>query len=265
VADQALIQFAQPLVPLAWDTQHFGFPVAEIRQTTLSDEDLSQTLDLARRQGVVLAYWSTEAERKLPSGLLQAHGGKRADQKATFVAELSPDQVLAEAETGAARPRISFYPPAEPTPRLFALAIAAGEHSRFARDDLVPRDRFEAMYRIWLQRSIQGELADAVLVATLSGADREPAGLVTVCHHGQEAQIRLLAVLGSVRGLGLGSFLMKAAHRWMAGRGVLRSSVVTQLTNEPACKLYRRNGYHLHEVKNVYHFWPCAGKVRHGQ
>ncbi len=265
MADQTLIQCAQPLVPLAWDTQHFGFPVAEIRQPAMSDESLNQTLDMARRQGVVLVYWSTETERKLPLGLLQAYGGTHADEKATFVAELSRDQSLAEVDVGGAGPRISLYPHAEPTPRLLALGIAAGAHSRFGRDDRVPRDRFEAMYRIWIERSVRGELADAVLVATLPGADREPAGLVTLRQYGQESHIGLVVVLDSARGQGLGSCLMKAAHRWMAARGVLRSHVVTQLTNEPACKLYRRSGYGLHEVKHVYHFWPRTGMVRHGQ
>jgi dTDP-4-amino-4,6-dideoxy-D-galactose acyltransferase len=265
VANQTRDQSAQPLTPLAWDTQHFGFPVAEICQPNLSDEGLRQALDLARRQGVVLVYWSTEAERKLPLGLLQAYNGTRVDEKATFVAELSRVRGQAEVEVGAARPCVTLYPRAEPTPRLLALGVAAGEHSRFARDSRVPRDRFEALYRIWLERSTRGELADAVLVATLSGADPEPAGLITFRQYGQEAHIGLLAVLAPARGQGLGGCLMKAAHHWMAARGVLRSRVVTQLANEPACRLYRRSGYCLHDVKHVYHFWPCTGMIQYGQ
>lgn len=265
MADPVLLQSTQPLAPLTWDTRHFGFPVAEIRQPALSDESLGQALDMARQQGVVLVYWSTAVERKLPPGLLQTYGGARADEKATFVAELSPTQGPAEVEAGPAKPRVTLYPRGEPTPRLLALGIAAGAHSRFARDGRVPRDRFEAMYRIWMERSVRRELADAVLLAILPGADREPAGLVTIRRTGQEASIGLLAVLESARGQGVGKCLMEGAHRWMAAHGVFRSRVVTQLTNEPACKLYRRSGYRRHEVKHVYHFWPRAGMVRHEQ
>jgi hypothetical protein len=53
---------------------------------------------------------------------------------------------------------------------------------------------------------------------------------------------------------------MGAIHRWMLGRGVKQSTVVTQLVNIAACKLYERLGYHLINVQHYYHFWPQIQK-----
>jgi RimJ/RimL family protein N-acetyltransferase len=39
-------------------------------------------------------------------------------------------------------------------------------------------------------------------------------------------------------------------------RGASRVTVVTQLENQAACRLYTRCGYQHAEVRDRYHFWP---------
>ena len=64
-----------------------------------------------------------------------------------------------------------------------------------------------------------------------------------------------VAVAAEVRGKGIGSALMHAAHRWMQHRGAREAQVVTQLVNLPACRLYERSGYRLSRVQHYFHFW----------
>jgi GNAT superfamily N-acetyltransferase len=98
-------------------------------------------------------------------------------------------------------------------------------------------------------------LADVVLTAADPG-EEEPLGMVTATAANDSATIGLIAVAEQKRGRGWGRRLMRAAHRWMRDRGAVSATVTTQLANHSACRLYESCGYHLHEVRHWYHFWP---------
>ena len=237
---------------LAWDTNHFGFSVGRIAAEA-SDGELQAALDEARTQGYRLIYWATSPDRSAPQSLLAQFDGRLVDRKVTFARPLtgvhpappSNDLVIAPVEG-------TQCPPA-----LIALAVAAGAYSRFAVDPRIPRDKFERLYGIWIERSVRGEIADAVLVARDSAeASNDLAGVITVKVTHGVGNIGLVAVSESHRGRGIGSHLIQAAHRWMIERGANRSTVVTQGDNAPACRLYERAGYSIEQSEHFYHFWP---------
>ncbi|MHB8876384.1 MAG: GNAT family protein [Myxococcaceae bacterium] len=82
---------------------------------------------------------------------------------------------------------------------LTRLALAAGEHSRFNRAPRFPKGGFEKLYRLWIERSITHEIADAVFVARRRAG---LTGLVTVGEKQGRADIGLIAVDASARGFG---------------------------------------------------------------
>jgi ribosomal protein S18 acetylase RimI-like enzyme len=236
------------LAPLAWDTSHFGFPVA--RLVVPGDDVVAARLLLAeaRRAGTALVYWHTEPAAAVPPGLLDEFTGRLVDRKVTFARDLAGVSSAAREDDG-----VWEYPRGPAGEGLTALALAAGVSSRYRTDPLFPLEKFADLYTTWAERSARREIADAVLVCGAAGALE---GLVTLSESGGVGNIGLIAVAGSARGRGLGRRLMEAAHRWMAGRGAARATVVTQLDNAPACGLYRACGYRPHEVKHCYHFWP---------
>jgi dTDP-4-amino-4,6-dideoxy-D-galactose acyltransferase len=241
------------LVPLPWDSEHFGFPVA--RLDVAGDVTAAAALLAeARRRGVALVYWQVEPAAVVPSSLLVNFAGRLVDRKATFSAELSAVErrVPGEDSTWSVRE----YPPGKATNALKELAVSAGEFSRFARDPFFPRESYIALYQTWIERCTRRELADIVLEASVAAG--VPLGVATVSEARGLAKIGLIAVAAQARGKGLGRLLMRAAHRWMLGRGAARANVVTQLDNTPACRLYERLGYQLIEVNAFYHFWPLC-------
>jgi dTDP-4-amino-4,6-dideoxy-D-galactose acyltransferase len=243
------------LVPLPWDSALLGFPVARIGPPGLDDAGLGRALDEARRGGYRLIYWPAAPDRVAPDPLLAAFSGMLADRKATFVADdLQPRGPVASGPGC----RVVEVPRGPASPRLIELGIAAGEYSRFRRDPGIPADKFRELYRTWVERSARGEMADAVLVAVPEGPGGEPVGMVTVELDAAEGEgrIGLIAVDGSARGMGLGRLLVTEAHRRMLSGGASRASVVTQLENAAACRLYEGCGYRLGSVQNVHHFWP---------
>jgi len=256
------------LEPLAWDSAHFGFPVARVTEPELDDARLEETLRRARRESIRLVYWPSCRDREAPARLLREFHGLLADRKATYLIDNLTSDADADADAGAETGpiRVLESPRGPASPRLVELAVAAGAFSRFRVDPSIPAERFERLYEAWIERSTRGELADVVLIAVPADSDAgaDPLGMVTVSVAEGAGSVGLIAVDERARGRGVGLLLMRAAHRWMQGRGAARAAVVTQLDNEPAVRLYERSGYHLADVKNFYHFWPLEPVSAHG-
>src|SRR5437667_9508861 len=77
------------LDPLAWDSAHFGFPVAALTCDG-PDEAARAALAAARARGIRLVYWFAPPGRDVPGRLLADFGGCLADRKATFRAAPVP-------------------------------------------------------------------------------------------------------------------------------------------------------------------------------
>jgi ribosomal protein S18 acetylase RimI-like enzyme len=185
--------------------------------------------------------------------LLHEFTGSLTDRKVTYLAELAKDMALSQEEISTWG--IYEYPRSAPTHRLIQLAIASSASSRFRADSRIPAEKTDRLYSIWMNRSTSGEMADAVLVARSRSTGNE-IGMITISIHGGMGQIGLIAVSEEARGQGIGLRLLRAAHWYMLQRGARRSSVVTQMVNTAACRLYERGGYGIHDLQHYYHFWP---------
>jgi len=201
---------------------------------------------------VTLVYWAADPACDVPQPILDEFGGRLVDRKATFQKTrlaLGPERDALPSW------RITEHPRTEPSVEVVRLAVTAGACSRFRLDPQIPRESFERLYERWIVRSILGELADVVLVAGHDNSASNPAGLITVCVTDGHGSIGLIAVDESARGQGIGTQLIQAAHRWLLGRGARRVTVVTQLDNQAACRLYEKCGFEQAELQHVYHFW----------
>jgi GNAT superfamily N-acetyltransferase len=241
---------------LEWDSKQFGFPVGRIDGAQVCEATLRQLLVESRNMSLRLVYWfdANADSAYLAADVLRDFAGNLITQKATFERRaLRPPNGLKRGTCGTIL--VEEYEQGPPSTELLELGVAAGAESRFRLDPLFPREAFEHLYSTWVLRSTFHEIADVVLVAREQ--DRTIVGFVTLAKQAEEiGAIGLIAVAASVRGRGVGSLLIEAAHEWMAREGISRAQVVTQLGNSAACRLYERNGYSLTRVENVYHFWP---------
>jgi dTDP-4-amino-4,6-dideoxy-D-galactose acyltransferase len=238
---------------LEWDSRHFGFPVCRIDGPTLDEVELEETLRSARRAKVKMVYWSTDHGRAVSQAVLDEFAGLLVDRQVTYQHDLRPPEVEKYVPTTCL---IREHPPTQPRPGVLRLAVAAGVCSRFRRDPRIPRNLFERLYEHWIIRSVSRELADVVLIGGIDASNGDPVGLITISLTDGQGSIGLVAVDENVRGKGIGSSLIHAAHSWLFGRGARRTTVVTQLENDEACRLYERRGYQPREFTDRYHFWP---------
>ena len=135
---------------------------------------------------------------------------------------------------------------------LFQLALASGKLSRFRIDPGFAPGRFEALYRAWIDNSISGRYADAVLVVR---AGPRIVGMITLSAKDETGTIGLFAVDDDFRGRGLGGKLLRGALAWFAGRGCRQARVATQNANTGALAAYRATGFSIDRSANTYHFW----------
>jgi dTDP-4-amino-4,6-dideoxy-D-galactose acyltransferase len=244
---------ALPFEHRAWDTQHFGYPVASISNPEMESEALERSLLHAQKQGYQLVYWASCQELDTNSPCLQEFQGMLVDRKTTF-AKSFRSQLATQDD---AQFRSVEWQPGDHSAELMELGVAAGLWSRFAIDPRIPRDKFLSLYEIWMLRSIARELCDTVLVVQEKDGS-VPLGMVTVLMDGDLGQIGLIAVSEQQRGRGLGRRLVEAADRWMLERGAKSAQVVTQLQNVAACRLYENAGYKIEKIEYLYHFWIPA-------
>ena len=240
------MQILKPVIrPLEWESNYFGVRTSMLAEADLDDDALADALRQARGDGVQLLVWPALGGRIAPRCLCDEFNGMLVDRKATFSKAIRAGGAALDSLPDDELPVIR-YTAATASAELCDLAIAAGAYSRFKVDPHIQQKQFEGMYRRWIDKSVQGELANVVLIAALDNghADtRRLGGMITLAESHGVASIGLLAVASEMRGRGIGSTLMRTAHCWMSARNAHEARVVTQLANAAACRLYERCGY----------------------
>jgi dTDP-4-amino-4,6-dideoxy-D-galactose acyltransferase len=239
----------QDFTPLQWDSAFFGFPVARILPTKANSDQLGRILSELRHK-VALAYWMTDAADLESLAAAKCHSGLFVGRRITYVLKLktlAPEGATRKANI------VTEYEESVPNSSLECLAIQSGKYSRFNIDRRISKTKFEEMYKIWIRRSVSGELADKVLV--VRGEGDSISAMATVGYKNGRGDIGLLAVDSRSRGKGHGSALMLAARIYFLSKGYKCSQVVTQADNLAACALYRKSGYVAEKSENVFHLW----------
>lgn len=233
---------------LDWDTDFFGYPVGNITASSLQPSELSALMKNAKANHVRVLYWMVEPNDVDSNTLALEAGGYLADKKVTYVCDLS----TLPADKPQQLTMVHEYTNENTSTELYDLAIQAGMYSRFKCDPKFDEKAFENMYKIWIDRSVKKEIADAVLVIE---DNKVVVGLATVGTKNDRGDIGLVAVDTHYRGKGYGLALIQAAQYWFVDHGYTVSQVVTQGDNTGACGLYEKAGYSIESTKNVYHIW----------
>ena len=147
---------------------------------------------------------------------------------------------------------IISYPIQEPTPELIELAIESGKYSRFRIDNGFSEGIYEKLYTQWITNSTLRLNADEVFVYQTGNKIK---GMITLTEKQQIGNIGLIAVAPDSQGLGIGKKLVNRIIHYYHSKGIENLDVVTQNANKNACDFYKKIGFKILNIKNVYHFW----------
>lgn len=228
---------------LPWDSAFFGFPIARLHPNHLRPETVDACFAWCRAQGIRCLYFLADPDDQLTADLAAAHGFRLVDVRVTLECR--------NLEHGAWSSGVRPWRESD-LPELRRIARAVHRDSRFYYDTNFPRERCDALYELWIEKSCRG-YADAVFVAEDDGT---PSGYIT-CHREPDGsgRIGLVGVAASARGRGIGGELVRAALAYFASSGVSAVRVVTQGRNFAAQRLYQRSGFVTASMQIWYHRW----------
>jgi len=232
------------ITPLSWDTRFFGYPIAKIVLDSKASGMLERLFKQLRDEKFMLAYVFANPDAKPINDAIMRLGGVLIDQKVIF-------EKMTEAQAPVHH-AVHEYRGTKVTDNLLRLVLQAGGHSRFRLDHHFTHNEYERLYAEWLRKSLSKAIALKTFVIK-SGS--QIAGLTTLGKKAGKAYIGLVAVDEQSRGLGLGSDLVHHADCVAQRLGFPRIQVVTQLHNDGACRLYKKCGFQIANVTNVYHYW----------
>jgi len=165
---------------------------------------------------------------------LQLHGLSNGRATPSVAGERDTDEIAALAAT--------------------ALAATAFSHSRFAVDRHLNDARCAEFYETWVRNSFGGAMGDAVVV--VRSEDGRVSGFITTqLDHTGSGSLQLAAVRPDQRRQGVGTRLLDGGLAWMSERQVETVTVVTQLGNKPAVRLWESAGFQTVESAVWLHRW----------
>ena len=214
---------------LTWDSDFFDLNIGKsILESTADFENFDSTA------GYDLVYLFS----KNPIDNLNC-----IDEKIEFEKEIDPEGLyLSE--------NVSLWE-GDLTEDLIRLAILSGGSSRFKKDSKLNL-KFEELYTRWILESVEGIVADFVLVVM---EEENVLGFMTLKMHNTYSQIGLVAVREDTQGKGVGSQLMNKAFELTKENGKQFIRVVTQQENIDAINYYSKNGYSIYKKEYIYHYW----------
>jgi dTDP-4-amino-4,6-dideoxy-D-galactose acyltransferase len=223
---------------LEWDSDFFGYPVGMLKAPEIGRLDMRQFRREARNYRLIYVFLDHPARRK-------PRNFKLVDRK--IVLQRTTAAMPDGPHSGGI---IRFRGRANRS--LIRLALESGKYSRFRTDPQFRNGEFERLFTRWIKNSVNGVSAKAVFVCRVG---KRTAGFVTLTADRGSAAIGLIAVDETDRGKGIGTALIRRAVAEAFNLGYGAISVATQMTNDPAVRLYRKNGFKTEAITAIYHYW----------
>lgn len=150
--------------------------------------------------------------------------------------------------------KITTYTDLIPTSELYNLSLVSGTYSRFKLDKKLPIGAFEKLYKTWIEKSVNKEIADVVFIHKNENCIID--AMCTLKYKTKTPHIGIIAVNKESCCKGIGSaLLLKAKQKTSICANAKALFVTTQLKNNIALCLYQKNGFKMIKNTYVYHYW----------
>jgi ribosomal protein S18 acetylase RimI-like enzyme len=237
---------------LLWDSEFFGLPIGRVIPSHLDEGSITTLLAEGQAEGVRCLYFEADSNDPVTVAVAERHGFHLVDVR--VVLEHPFDHRPAPAPRFPISAELVIGPPRDDElGRLQDISAQIGLTSRFSFDKNFGVERSERLYRLWIEKAIQG-MADVVLVARWQPTG-DAVGLITCTLRDRTAHIQLAGVHFDHRQRSVGTGLVQVALDWAKVQGAHKMQVVTQARNVPAQRLYQQMGFFTRSMTLYYHKW----------
>jgi len=228
---------------LEWDSVFFGINVGkfEVKNGCLQD-------DFTEVTNFDLVYFFVDPDDHWSNQILIKKGALLVDEKVTYAKKVEITETGIENVISYQRRNNSL------DNEVVRIGLQSSLYSRFCLDPSIKKEDSERLYKIWMERSIDREIAKEVFVYI--DDEGKVQGVITVGERGERANIGILAVDKDVRGKHIGKKLIQKTEEYCLKESYNQFQVVTQRANAGACKFYEKCGFSIIESVNIYHYWP---------
>jgi len=224
-----------------WDSQFFSFRIAAGFQEPGDDADSLRKFCRETPADCLYLFLHHPLSDGFQS-VLQDWGAICADWKTTFIKSELQRQTVDES---------SISTPDTISEECYQLAVKSGCRSRFFVDEKF-RPRQDALYREWVNTCVGRP--DALVWEYRSGNEKLQGMMCASCH-GTTGKLGLISTAPECQGQGIGFRLMQILENFYLDHACTTAEVVTQFQNHKACGLYRKCGYAISEIREVWHLW----------
>jgi len=224
---------------LPWDSELFGIKVYQVSENvTLTPARLPRLIKELLDNQVDLLYYLHDAKRSRDVYTLTASGFRFIDTRIVLNIELKSAKItdtvpwfqLVKRNAG----QVNLKP-------LIAMSKDLAATSRFSADRLLKKTLILKMYKTWILKALEFEMADYWFGL---GTPSDPFTFVTFkTIRPGEVSLSLIATRRDLRRKGYGSALLRHAFQALLAKKVNRVRVGMQLTNTKALAFYEKMGF----------------------
>lgn len=234
---------------LEWDSEHFGFNIAELGITT-PVKDLGFVERFVKSNDVDFLQARCEICDVNLIQLLETHGFHFADLRIEYILKSNP--LLCDNKDG------FHLADDNDIPALRTIARTLTANSRYFGSGF-DEDKIDRLYEIWLEKSVAGKFDD---LCVKIGDGSVPIGFSTVRFIDKKrARIGIIGVDVRYRNMGIGSKLMNAVFGVMKHNKLEMLEVATQGRNVPAQNFYIKNGFRIKNIQSWYYKFVRKGDL----
>jgi dTDP-4-amino-4,6-dideoxy-D-galactose acyltransferase len=230
---------------LEWDSGFFGFKTGKIDYKKTTYENLEQSVKLAGKSGYTLIYLFSTTPDPILDSYISNSGERLIDKKITYSLQTENFETFSSEHIVSVSGTVL-------NKDLIDLSIESGKYSRFRIDKNFPPGKYEQLYTLWIENSLNGSFADEVFAYIY---EKKILGLITLRLFGKEAFVGIISVKEESRGRKIGKFLIYRAISYCKSMGAETLKVQTQQDNKDACYFYERIGFRSIRTEYVYHLW----------
>ncbi len=232
---------------LVWDTNFFGFKVAQIIDF-IDENDFITSIKKLKEENYRLLYLFLDPTNTKKNEIISKYA-PCIEKKITYHTVIEKKNYIIDNQ-------IRLYDDKIVSSDLVKLSLQSGEYSRYKKDVNFPKGTYEKLYRQWIENSVNHLFDDAVYIYKSNEIIK---GLLTLKdkqnNNGIVGTISLIAVDINSRGQNIGTKLIETTFFHYYHRNIFNIEVVTQLGNQIACKFYEKNNFKIKSIQNVYHIW----------